>query len=361
MAKLARVTNLTFGATAPTDTIEQFGSAVASTPNYTTDPALIQALSAWGDGWTSAIVSGNKAPYVQDMNAVLYVLSYQLSYLFQEGIPEWDSGTTYYINSVVQDNVGGGQWFKSLQNANLNNTPPVSSSNAFWSWINPPTPPAVVVGNALKSNLKQVPDATPNVKVDISADLLSIQGVTVTGVSLVANISASGANGLDTGTVLASHWYALFVITNSAGSSVASLLSLSSSAPTMPAGYTLFRRIGWVRTNASSNILPTYRSGDNVFYSNPNPNTITPSTNTDFSAYVPPTSIEAIVVLQSAGFGASVGSTFVRQVGSGNPYQVVLTGYDEVSATMNLLLNSSQHLDIVDGATSYVIGYVDPV
>ena len=28
---------------------------------------------------------------------------YQLAYLLQQGIAEWDSGTTYYTNSVVQN------------------------------------------------------------------------------------------------------------------------------------------------------------------------------------------------------------------------------------------------------------------
>jgi len=138
MAKLVRVTNIAFASTAPSDTVEQFGAfELLSSPNYTSDPAVIQALSTWKDGWTTAINAGNKAPYVQDMNAAFLVFSYQLSYLFQMGIPEWDAATTYYGDSFVQDNLGNGQIFISLQNNNTGNMPPVSASNAFWRWMNP--------------------------------------------------------------------------------------------------------------------------------------------------------------------------------------------------------------------------------
>jgi microcystin-dependent protein len=71
------------------------------------------------------------------------------AYLLQQGIPEWDSATTYYLNSVVQAN--SGQWFNSLQDNNLGNAPPVSASNAFWAWVNAPPviPQAVAIGTII--------------------------------------------------------------------------------------------------------------------------------------------------------------------------------------------------------------------
>jgi hypothetical protein len=71
--------------------------------------------------------------------------------------------------------------------------------------------------------------------------------------TLTADITASGANGLDTGAEAADTWYALFVI-GTAGGTVAALLSTSATSPTLPAGYVYKRRIGWVRNNGSSNI-----------------------------------------------------------------------------------------------------------
>lgn len=70
-------------------------------------------------------------------------------------------------------------------------------------------------------------------------------------VSVTANVSNSGANGLDTGAVAASQGYFLWVIFNPLTNTVASLLSTSATAPTMPTGYTFKARIGWHHTTAS--------------------------------------------------------------------------------------------------------------
>lgn len=78
----------------------------------------------------------------------------------------------------------------------------------------------------------------------------------------VSNI-VSGANGLDTGTVAASTMYAVYVI----GSSYdvvdpAGLLSLaSSSTPTLPEDYDMYRRVGWVLTDGTSDNLLFWQYG----------------------------------------------------------------------------------------------------
>lgn len=266
MARLPRVTNTIFGGTAPSQTVEQFGSfVVTGIPNYTNDPSVIQGLPAWGDGWSVAINAGNKAPYLQDMNAVLFVLSYQLSSIFQDGIPYWDAGTTYFISSFVQLNDGSGQVFRSLQDNNIGNLPPSGSSNAFWQWTNPPAPTVPNVGNGLLSNLLVIPNAgTPLTKIDVSADLVSVQGTVLQTFAQTINITVNGANGLDTGTVTTNTLYAVYVITNASGSLQAGLVSLSSTSPTLPAGYTLKRLVGFMKTNGSAQI--SFLSAYGFFY-----------------------------------------------------------------------------------------------
>jgi hypothetical protein len=266
MARLARVTNIIFAGTSPLNTMEQFGSFVVSgVPNYTTDPAVIQGLAAWGDGWSVAINAGNKAPYLQDMNAVLFVLSRQLSYIFQQGISEWDAATTYYIGSYVQLNDNSGQIFRSLQDNNIGNLPPSGASNAFWQWTNPPAVTVPNFGNSLTSNLRVIPNAgTPLTKIDISADLISIQGTALTTLAQTINITVVGANGIDTGTVTTNTLYAVYAITNASGSLSAGLISLSGTSPTLPAGYTQFRLIAWMKTNGSAQI--SFLSADGDYY-----------------------------------------------------------------------------------------------
>jgi hypothetical protein len=128
MAKITRKTASIFaGSASPAPNgIAQFGSLAASAAAYSTDPATIQALSEWLAGWNSALVSG-AAPAIEDMNAVHYVFGYQLAYLLQQGIAEWDPGTTYYTNGFCSYN---GVIYQSLADANLNNNP--SLGGAYW-------------------------------------------------------------------------------------------------------------------------------------------------------------------------------------------------------------------------------------
>lgn len=79
---------------------------------------------------------------------------------------------------------------------------------------------------------------------------------------LTADIVVSGKNGLDTGSESANTWYRVHVIADSNKvNSVACLLSLSSTSPTLPSGYNIFRHIGWVKNNSSSNIWKFYQVG----------------------------------------------------------------------------------------------------
>lgn len=84
--------------------------------------------------------------------------------------------------------------------------------------------------------------------------------------STSCSIVVNGVNGLDTGTVAASTPYFVFVISdplNRPQYAVSLLLSLSSTAPLMPQGYAVFRRIGAIRTDGSSHILLQYQRADN--------------------------------------------------------------------------------------------------
>jgi hypothetical protein len=163
MAKLVRKTFIQFGAQGPTSDFGEFGSKAAGTPVTSQDPAVIQSEGAWQTGWQDAINTIDKAPYLEDMNGLHFVFSYMTAYLFQMGIPEWDSATTYFKNSVVQDNQGLGQWFVSLTDNNLNQQPPAGASNAQWNWINAPT---ILDGGVTVNAIPKVSAAGPGKLVD---------------------------------------------------------------------------------------------------------------------------------------------------------------------------------------------------
>lgn len=117
MAKLTKVAQKIFGSGAGTNQISQFGSLFAGSPAFTTSPVTAQSLSNWLTGWLGAAIGGN-SPAIEDMNAVHFVTTYQLAYLMQAGVAEWDAGTTYYTGSFV--NVSGVLYI-SLTDDNLNN------------------------------------------------------------------------------------------------------------------------------------------------------------------------------------------------------------------------------------------------
>lgn len=75
----------------------------------------------------------------------------------------------------------------------------------------------------------------------------------------------TAAGSLDTGAIANNTWYHVFLIQRPDTGVVDVLTSLSPSAPTMPANYTLFRRIGSMKTNGSAQWATFLQVGD-FFY-----------------------------------------------------------------------------------------------
>lgn len=99
-----------------------------------------------------------------------------------------------------------------------------------------------------------------NIKLDITCDEVvcqntSSQAVRVTMLSQIADITITGVNGLDTGAEASSTWYHIWAIAT-ADLTARVLLSVSSDAPTLPAGYTHRAYLGAVYNNAASNLYP---------------------------------------------------------------------------------------------------------
>lgn len=76
-----------------------FGSTAQGNTQYTTDISAMQS-EAYENGFADAVVS-KKAPVMQDFNTVENITTTQLAYLFQKGIPEWNSETTYFKGNIV--------------------------------------------------------------------------------------------------------------------------------------------------------------------------------------------------------------------------------------------------------------------
>lgn len=120
MSNLARITQKIFAADAGSDEIIEFGSKAAGTPVPTTDAADIQTTE-YDEGWLAATLAGARfLPTYQDMNGLFFLLSQQIAYILQKGIPEYDAGTDYYTTNIVKKS-GTTQLYASLTNANTGN------------------------------------------------------------------------------------------------------------------------------------------------------------------------------------------------------------------------------------------------
>lgn len=115
------------------------------------------------------------------------------------------------------------------------------------------------------------------------------------------DITASGVNGLDTGTEAANTWYHIWLIFD--GTNARGLLSTSSTAPTMPTGYTHRCYLGAIRNNASSDFLRISQRGGRVNYSGStlpiiyDGSTTNGMNSTSVAAFFPPTAARMTITI----------------------------------------------------------------
>jgi len=102
--------------------------------------------------------------------------------------------------------------------------------------------------------------ATLNMTSAITAKALQTSGAWAAG---------STQNGLDTGAAAADTWYHIYAILKDSDQSVDIIFSTSASGPSLPAGYTYFRRIGSLKTDGSKNFISFVQNGDNFHLSTP--------------------------------------------------------------------------------------------
>lgn len=180
---------------------------------------------------------------------------------------------------------------------------------------------------------------TPNTKIDVSAGLCGdvsnsfdinlgnwYGSVPVpANANVVSTIDATlnGALGLDQGSLAASKVYYVHVIFDISGQLLPSvMISLSKSAPLLPAGYSNFRWIGQMMTDSSSHFLLGYNSGQNRervwVYDAPQATSVTAGTSAtyapiDLSALVPNGIAQLPVLFRVNWTANAAGDTFNMQ------------------------------------------------
>jgi hypothetical protein len=113
--------------------------------------------------------------------------------------------------------------------------------------------------------LKATQASTFSQTITVTADSITMvdtNGVPLraSGVSCSPTLASAGTvNALDTGTVAAFTWYALWAVSN--GTTTGCIYSTSFSAPTMPSGYGFKTLVGAVRTDVSGYVMPFIQAG----------------------------------------------------------------------------------------------------
>lgn len=132
MARIPRKTQKIFAGSASNNGV--FGSAADGTKVLSNDLATLQGKPAFLTGWLSAVIGDKKFPPLEEFQALNYINTSQLAYLFQEGIAAWDVGTTYFTNSIVKK-AGTYELYGSKVDNNTGNTLPVGVSDANWQFL----------------------------------------------------------------------------------------------------------------------------------------------------------------------------------------------------------------------------------
>lgn len=123
--------------------------------------------------------------------------------------------------------------------------------------------------------------------------------------STAASINGAdvGVNGVDVAVLVASSFYAVYVIGDSTSyNDPAALLSLQTSTPYLPLGYDMYRRVGWILTDGSANILQFWQYGSNetrTYYYDVGISELSGGSSTSFAAIdlatsVPPINTEVL-------------------------------------------------------------------
>lgn len=303
-----------------------------------------------------------------------------------------DEGITSLANPVTTDSLGrfafyvaDGDYDLAIVKSGVINITVTDVTIADPKGLTPLVlPKKLVVGNN---------SATPDSKVDVSADEIVVEDSSgarkiLKTVSVSADIAVAGANGLDTGAEAASTWYNIWVIHNPTAGTTAGLLSLSSTAPTMPSGFTYKRRVGAVRNDGSSNFLRFELRDSVTLYTEVeietralNAGQATTLTDVSLTSFVPPTSrrvfLHVYVAVNHNAAGTNFDTHILQKGAPGTTDGIIAVAHraqssGTVHAAANTLWVGTNASQVVQykinnvpatsgGVTLYVAGYEDPI
>lgn len=185
MTKITRQTQKIFAGSASNNGV--IGSGQDGTKVLTNNIATLQSKGAWDTGWLDMVLGTKKFPPLEEFQALDFINTRQLSYMFQEGMSEYDSGTTYFTNSWVKK-AGTNQIWVSLTDTNVGNalTDPTKWAMLVDFSASAPTISGFVTGNGkehwgsslesgwIYANFKTIGNASSNATNRANADTAAL-------------------------------------------------------------------------------------------------------------------------------------------------------------------------------------------
>jgi len=187
MASKSRFLQTVFGLLSGSTETGTIGSDSAGSPAYTKDIGVMQSLSQYGLGLFAITGNAAEPPRIQDFNSLFYMLTWQLSYCFQSGIPEWLSTENYYASKSIVQRSGSIYiaYTGTDETPNLNNDPATTSAPATTiNWVK-----LVDVGGSLAFAAGSIEGLT-NKTIPVEADVLLIEDSGASWVKKYTTISA---------------------------------------------------------------------------------------------------------------------------------------------------------------------------
>ena len=208
--------------------------------------------------------------------------------------------------------------------------------------------------------------------IDIDCEILQVGKYNLTSIDLTILTDTNGANGLDTGSLGNATWYYAYVIYNPLTATKAGLASLSSTAPTMPTGYTEKRYVCSFRTDGTADIIDFHTNGGKWVYYDDNYQSHNGSSSSftavDASGLMPPSSTLFYGYGRSSD-ASSVADMSLRATGDTDRQSIVLGEASGATTSGDYSCfvqptNSSQSYDYKIGADDtngivWITGYLD--
>lgn len=212
---------------------------------------------------------------------------------------------------------------------------------------------------------------TPNTKLNVAAgSCLDSTGTfqMVNPATIVINAASTGLNGIDTGVLVLSTVYAIYLVSDPVTQqATGAMISTSLTGPLMPFGYSAWALVGYIATDASVHFLPGYWSDNDAprrlfLFDAPQATAVTAGAATSYTGvaltkWVPAVN-NILAVINTSFDPAAAGRILDMQGGASTGDQIIVSG-QVASVVMTQQVNLLSQLVMGVPTVNYKVSNAD--